>query len=50
MKVRSVRIVLDTNLLVSGIISPGGPPLLPMGHFNGIPIVTAREAVDRLAA
>jgi predicted nucleic acid-binding protein len=44
-----VRFVLDTNLLVSGVIA-AGLPLLPLGSFNGVPIITAREAVERLQA
>ena len=41
-----MRFVLDTNLLVSG----DKRDLLPMGSYAGIPIVAAREAVERLEA
>ena len=57
-----MRFVLDTNLLVSGVIaaavtgqadliaSGDKRDLLPLGGFAGIPIVTAGEAVERLEA
>lgn len=57
-----MRCVLDTNLRVSGVIaaalsgqadliaSGDKRDLLPMGSYEGIPIVTAREAVRRLDA
>ena len=55
-----VRIVVDTNLLVSGVISAGGPPrqlvnAAQAGSFElctkshaGIPILTTRNALDML--
>ncbi|MBQ1765409.1 MAG: hypothetical protein IIZ92_21250 [Aquincola sp.] len=67
-----MKMLLDTNLLVSSIISYGVPrrlldgarrgefglvssesvlsELLPLQHHAGIPIVTAREALDRVEA
>ena len=58
-----MRIVLDTNILVSALLAPNGPPgrllaavkrggdkghVLALGQVEGIPIVTARDALDRL--
>ena len=52
-----MRIVVDTNLLVSGVtgaadmIASGDKrDLLPLGSYLGIPIVTAREALQRIEA
>lgn len=45
-QVIAAAITAEADLIASG----DRRDLLPMGHFNGIPIVTAREAVDRLAA
>ena len=62
-----MRIVIDTNLLISGVISAGlarqlreavkageiewctSEVLLALGSYQGIPIVTARQAIERIA-
>ena len=62
-----MRIVIDTNLLISGVISAGlarqlmeavktgefewctSEVLLALGSYQGIPIVTARQAMERIA-
>lgn len=44
-----MRIVVGTNLLVSGVISTGLPrELLPLASYQGIPIVSAKDALQRI--
>jgi predicted nucleic acid-binding protein len=53
-----LRIVLDTNIAISGLIWRGTPhfivsgdqDLLVLQAFEGIPIVTAAQALERLKA
>jgi predicted nucleic acid-binding protein len=47
-----VRLVLDTNTALAAqaeFIVSGDAQLLDLKHFQAIPIVTAREALKRLA-
>ncbi|MFY8082938.1 MAG: hypothetical protein ACOVN7_04305 [Rubrivivax sp.] len=45
-QVIAAALTAEANLIASG----DRRDLLPMSYFNRIPIVTAREAVDRLAS